>query len=141
MKYLLIITIGVLFLKTTIAQNIESTSFIANVIGKSFCNKDTILILLENRTEKKIFIQISLQKKNKKGWQDVLLDIYKINTEVSLENILYLNKQEKRSEYWLPILSQINGKTIKGEYRFRLSFGQRPDKKINRINTTSFVLN
>ncbi len=138
-KYLLLI-VGLLAVKPMLAQNIDDSIFIVKVLGNSFNNTDTIFISLENKTDNKLFIQISLLKKINHKWQEVLPDIFKVNSDAILNNVLYFNPKEKRIEFWLPLLMQKNKKPIKGEYKFRLNVGKSPNLKEIRKNTTPFIL-
>ena len=138
-KYFFLL-VSLLFLKNAIAQNINDSSVFVKILGSSFNNEDTIFISLENKIETKIFIQISLLKKNKNKWQEVLPDIFKINTDAQLENILILKPKEKRNEFWLPFMFQKNNKIIKGKYRFRLKISEAPNIINYKKDAPAFLL-
>ena len=131
---------AVFIIKNSSAQKSKNIELIVDIKGKSFKNADSVFFTIKNPTDRKLFIQISLQKKNNKNWQEVLPDIFKNNSEAILENIILLKSKEITKEFWLPKTFQRNNKIINGEYRFSLKYGQESDKKDLWKNTVSFLL-
>lgn len=130
-----------LFLLCTEAftQSIKDSVAIGKV-EKFYKNSDSISISMENKSCQKIYIQISLEREINKKWNIVLPDIFRTNESSMVDNILYLNCHEKRSELWNPIEFAKRKKNVTGKFRFKLNVGYQPDNLIYYINSSSFLL-
>ena len=121
MKRYSIILISMIFSFLVSAQEKSNLVEIGTFKNK-YQNTDTVSIVIKNNFEGKIIVQISLEKKIKKRWCEVLNDILRQSEFAIHENIIILNNKDERVEKWVPYSVALGKKRLLGHFRFRFKF-------------------
>ncbi len=128
------------FISLQILAQLKSDNIDIGVFKNQYFNTDTISIFIKNKFEHKIFLQISLEKKVKNKWVEVLNDIFKHNEFAKSENIIVLASNEERIEKWVPLTVSKNKRKLLGYYRFSFKFSNKLLDLNDVIYSTKFFL-
>jgi len=134
-----VVLISIIFSFLVSAQ--EKSNFVEiGTFKNKYQNKDTVSIVIKSNFEGKMILQISLEKKIKKRWYEVLNDIFRQSEFTTHENIIILNNKDKRVEKWVPYSVALGKKRLLGDFRFKFKFCDSSQDINFTTYSTSFLL-
>jgi len=139
MKKYLIILISMFFFFLVSAQEKSNLVEIGSFKNK-YQNTDTVSIFIRNNFDDKIILQISLEKRIKKRWCEVLNDIFRQSEFATHENVIILNNKDERVEQWIPYSVALGKKRLLGYFRLKFKFCNSLQDIIFTTYSTCFLL-
>ena len=138
-RYIFLFT-GLLLMRISLVGQVKKETLSIQISQNLYNNSDTVKILIKNQTQDRVYFQISLQKKIKGKWVEVLADIFRTNEDAMAQNVLYINEMQQKAELWYPKYFIKNNKNINGCFRFKFVIGRSPSSLSESNVASEFYL-